>query len=73
MGVKELTDLAIDPATGDYVYTSLKISHTSGMAIPTGYTKPWKQKKGSKFRQKIKPWRRLRSRTISGSIRNWRA
>ena len=26
MGVKQLTDLAIDPATGDYVYTSLKLS-----------------------------------------------
>ena len=38
MGVKELTDLAIDPATGDYVYTSLKLS--DGLtAIPKGYTK----------------------------------
>ena len=38
MGVKELTDLAIDPATGDYVYTSLKLS--DGLtALPKGYTK----------------------------------
>ena len=38
MGVKQLTDLAIDPATGDYVYTSLKLSD-GRMTIPKGYTK----------------------------------